>query len=215
MKYETMMKAVLDKITESVPMTGDSFERLAREVDTELHAYCDPRGGAGDTLAESMTPSPHILFHPPCFEAASKVTRRLRKEDSFKHSFMIEGHTLVAHMEDHCVQLSNPDQHQLKPIHAVTNRGLWQAANALLCMALALRPKSPEWMNCEASWNKGTVAIAACVGMLRIRRNHPDELLFNDPTQEVHPLDFLQRMDSHQEEITKIVIETLRGKKEA
>jgi len=41
--------------------------------------------------------------------------------------------------------------------------------------------------------------------VLRTRRNNPDELLFTDPEQDLHPLEFAERMMSKNAETTKII----------
>lgn len=214
MKYEALMAALVGGVHESLPMVSQSYEHLAREYDMEVHAYFDERpvpsatGGVDGTVK-----SPHILFHRPCFEAIMKITRKLRDPKKFEHAYMIEGMGVIGHVEDHCIQLANQDQHRLSMIHAATNRAVWQGANALMSMALAIRPKSSEWMECVNTWTKGTAAAVTCIAVLRLRRNHPEELLFNEPDRlDVHPMDFANRMMEKQAETAEIIKELFAWK---
>lgn len=209
MKYEALMAALVGGVHESLPMVAESYEHLAREFDMEIHAYFDDRSKGPDVKVES----PHILFHRPCFESIMKITRKLRDPKKFENAYMIEGMGVIGHVEDHCIQLANQDQHRLSMIHAATNRAVWQGANALMSMALAIRPKSPEWMECMNTWTKGTAAAVTCIAVLRLRRNHPGELLFDDPDQlDVHPLDFANRMMEKQAETAKIIADLFAWK---
>lgn len=202
MKYEALMAALVGGVHESLPMVSQSYEHLAREYDVEWHAYFDDRDKGPDVKVES----PHVLFHRPCFEAIMKITRKLRDPKKFEHAYMIEGMGVIGHVEDHCIQLANQDQHRLSMIHAATNRAVWQGANALMSMALALRPKSVEWMDAPNTWTKGTAAAVTCIAVLRLRRNHPDELLFTEPDRlDVHPMDFANRMMERQAETAEII----------
>lgn len=207
MRYESIMKALLTNINQSLPMVPENYEHLAKQFDTEFHAYYDDRitGTAACGEADVVEKSPHELFHRPCFEAVMKAAKKLRDEKNFQHAYFLEGLQLISHVEDHCVQLANPEQHRMSLLQATTNRLVWQGANALTSMAVSLRPKSGEWMNPIDTWRKGTGAIITCVAVLRLRRNHPDELCFNDPNQEIHPLEFADRVMSRQAETAQII----------
>lgn len=207
MNYETMMKTLLGAVRESLPIVDEQYEHLAKEYDTEFHAYFDSRANPDAATGDPAValPSPHILFHKPCFEAIMKIVKKLRDKSKYDNPFMMESLQLVAHVEDHCVQLAHPEQHQLKPVHAATNRAIWQGANALVAMAMCLRPRAADWMQVANTWSKGTAAVVTCIAVLRVRRNHPDELLFNDPERDMHPLEFANAMMEKQAETTQII----------
>jgi len=201
------MAALVGGVHESLPMTAESYEHLAREFDVEYHAYFDDRDVYSDLLeAPTKAGSPHLLFHRPCYAKVMDTVRRLRAPKNMDKVYMLEGLAAISAVEDHCIQLAHQDQHQLSMIQASTNRAIWQGANALFSMALAIRPKSAEWMDCTNTWIKGTAAAVTCIAVLRVRRTHPDELLFNEPDRlDVHPMDFANRMMERQAETAEVI----------
>lgn len=206
MKYETLMKTLITAIQGSLPMAPENYERLAREFDTERREYFDNRpvpSATGGIDGEQQ--SPHELYHPNCFNTALKAAKTLRDPTKMHESYRADGLGLVAMIEDHCIQLVHPGQHNLTSMQALTNRATWQGANALISMALALRPKSSEWMEVVGSWNRGVSAVVTCTAALRIRRRHPAELAFTDPAMEMHPMEFVDRMMSFQGETAQII----------
>jgi hypothetical protein len=79
-------------------------------------------------------------------------------------------------------------------------------------MALAVRPKSAEWMDCHNTWLKGTAAAVACIAVLRVRRRHPDTLRFDEPDKPIHPMEFANEMMSKQAETAQIIVDLLAWK---
>lgn len=197
-EYSEMLKVLSEGPTE-IPMTAGAYEYLAREFDTELRAYVDSE--------DEVTPSRHILFHRPCFTDAMAAVRKMRKEDSFGLALAVEGLQLVGEIEAHCFQLGNSRYHQLSVIQAATNRALWQGAGGLLSMAVALRPRSKERANIPKTWMGGCQVTVSCISALRMRRNFPDELFFNDPLQTVTSEEYRNRMVSRQTEAARIINE--------
>lgn len=193
--FVKLMGVLVRSMPDPPTRTNESYEKLAKAYDSEQRAY----------LGEE--PSGFALYHKPCYEAITKITRgyREKKPELSMHG---EATVTIAVVEEHCMDLFEKDL-GLSPAQLAFNRATWQGANALMSMALALRPKSIEWMDCKMSWDRAVGICCASIALLRVMRES-DDMGYQQPNGDLSMGAWDEAFMNKQEYIAHTIIEIVK-----
>lgn len=194
--FVKLMGVLVRSLATPPDRTVESYEKIARAYDGEHWAYL----GIGEA------PTQFAIYHRPCYQTIMKITRGYREKKP-ELSLQSEAYVTIAVVEEHCVNLFEQNLH-LSPPQLAFNRATWQGANALMSMALSLRPKSIEWMEVDKSWSRAIGIACASIALLRVMREAPDMGYANpggDLTQDAWDEAFMNRQEAIAGAIIEIV----------